>query len=233
MSVRRSGRGRPCRTSLLIGRPAQLLPPPPLPPTSNKPSDTSARVLITLAVHGGIGAQICNSFSQLSKVWCQNARCLGPKLRTTLVRGAGCVHVREHRGESQLRWMAARSPYVLKRPPRPRPTNPTQFGRAGARTTCDSCLWGCTKCRARAFHVLAVWMVAEAYLGQLEAAETNRRRRTRLDNNVESDSSSNLETDSSTSSQGSDEMMQGAATDPLSSPEVVTNRHHCASQHHN
>ena len=143
------------------------------------------------------------------------------------------MHVREPRGESQLRWMAARSPYVLKRPPRPRPTNPTQFGRAGARTTCDSCLWGCTKCRARAFHVLAVWMVAEGYLGQLEAAETNRRRRTRLDNNVESDSSSNLETDSSTSSQGSDEMMQGAATDPLSSPEVVTNRHHCASQHHN
>ena len=143
------------------------------------------------------------------------------------------MHVREPRGESQLRWMAARSPYVLKRPPRPRPTNPTQFGRAGARTTCDSCLWGCTKCRARAFHVLAVWMVAEGYLGQLEAAETNnRRRRTRLDNNVESDSSSNLETDSSTSSQGSDEMMQGAATDPLSSPEVVTNRHHCASQHH-
>ena len=144
------------------------------------------------------------------------------------------MHVREHRGESQLRWMAARSPYVLKRPPRPRPTNPTQFGRAGARTTCDSCLWGCTKCRARAFHVLAVWMVAEGYLGQLEAAETNnRRRRTRLDNNVESDSSSNLETDSSTSStSGADEMMQGAATDPLSSPEVVTNRHHCASQHH-
>ena len=126
-------------------------------------------------------------------------------------------------------------PERAQAPTKTETTNPTQFGRAGARTTCDSCLWGCTKCRARAFHVLAVWMVAEAYLGQLEAAETNnRRRRTRLDNNlVESDSSSNLETDSSTSStSGSEEMMQGAATDPLSSPEVVTNRHHCASQHY-
>ena len=130
VSVRRSGRGRPCRTSLLIGRPAQLLPPPPLPPTSNKPSDTSAQVLITLAVHGGIGAQICKCFSQLSKVWCQNASCLSPKSRTTLVRGAGCLHVREHGGESQLRWMAARSPNVLKRPPRPRP-RPTQLSSAG------------------------------------------------------------------------------------------------------
>ena len=54
-------------------------------------------------------------------------------------------------------------------------------------------------------------MVAEGYLGQLEAASNNRR----LDDlhQVESDS---------TSSTGSDEMMQGAATDPLSSPEVVT-----------
>ena len=54
-------------------------------------------------------------------------------------------------------------------------------------------------------------MVAEGYLGQLEAASNPR---CRLDL-VESDSSTS-------SSTGSDEMMQGAATDPLSSPEVVT-----------
>ena len=53
-------------------------------------------------------------------------------------------------------------------------------------------------------------MVAEGYLGQLEAASNPR---CRLDL---------VESDSSTSSTGSDEMMQGAATDPLSSPEVVT-----------
>ena len=58
-------------------------------------------------------------------------------------------------------------------------------------------------------------MVAEGYLGQLEAAIVNPRCRLDL---VESDCST-----SSSSSTGSDEMMQGAATDPLSSPEVVTN----------
>jgi len=52
-------------------------------------------------------------------------------------------------------------------------------------------------------------MVAEGYLGQLEAASNPR---CRLDL---------VESDSSTSSTGSDEMMQGAATDPLSSPEVA------------
>ena len=57
-------------------------------------------------------------------------------------------------------------------------------------------------------------MVAEGYLGQLEAA-TGSEFKPRLDDlQLESDS---------TSSTGSDEMMQGTATDPLSSPEVVTN----------
>ena len=65
-----------------------------------------------------------------------------------------------------------------------------------------------------AFDVLVAWMVAEGYLGQLEAAIVNPRCRLDL---VESDCST------SSSSTGSDEMMQGAATDPLSSPEVVTN----------
>ena len=55
-------------------------------------------------------------------------------------------------------------------------------------------------------------MVAEGYLGQLEASSTNNRRLDELQ----------LETDS-TSSTGSDEMMQGAGTDPLSSPEVANN----------
>ena len=65
----------------------------------------------------------------------------------------------------------------------------------------------------RAFDVLVAWMVAEGYLGQLEAAIVNPRCRLDL---VESDCST------SSSSTGSDEMMQGAAADPLSSPEVVT-----------
>ena len=82
-----------------------------------------------------------------------------------------------------------------------------QFSRGGARASRSVICAG-----IRAFDVLVAWMVAEGYLGQLEASSTNNRRLDELQ----------LETDS-TSSTGSDEMMQGAGTDPLSSPEVANN----------
>ena len=80
------------------------------------------------------------------------------------------------------------------------------------RAACNQIRDLCFEKGACAFDVLVAWMVAEGYLGQLEAASKFKPRLEDLQ----------LETDS-TSSTGSDEMMQGAATDPLSSPEVVTN----------